>query len=119
MVYILGVSFAERQVVSKCLQSFFGVGPNICSRIMARHHVHPTATVGELGNQQVLNITSELSNMKIENDLRREILDNIRRLKDIGTTRGKRHALGLPVRGQKTRSQIKTAIKLNRLERRL
>ncbi|KAI1907957.1 hypothetical protein LOZ53_001938 [Ophidiomyces ophidiicola] len=86
---------------------------------MARHHVHPTATVGELGNQQVLNITSELSNMKIENDLRREILDNIRRLKDIGTTRGKRHALGLPVRGQKTRSQIKTAIKLNRLERRL
>ncbi|EER25301.1 hypothetical protein D8B26_007927 [Coccidioides posadasii str. Silveira] len=119
MVYILGVSFPERQLVSKSLLSFFGVGPSVCARLMARHNVHPTARIGDLANKQVLDITSALSNMKIENDLRREILDNIRRLKDTGTYRGRRHALNLPVRGQRTRTQTKTAIKLNAIERRL
>ncbi|CEL02704.1 Putative 40S ribosomal protein S13 [Aspergillus calidoustus] len=60
-----------------------------------------------------------LSDMKIENDLRRQVLDDIKRLRETGTTRGRRHALGLPVRGQRTRTQIKTAIKLNRVDRRL
>ncbi|WEW61333.1 hypothetical protein PRK78_006823 [Emydomyces testavorans] len=72
---------------------------------MARFHIHPTATIGDLANKQVLDLTAALSNMKIENELRREILDNIRRLKDTGTYRGRRHALNLPVRGQRTRSQ--------------
>ena len=44
--------------------------------------------------------------MKIENDLRRQVLDNIKRLKETGTYRGRRHALGLPVRGQGTRTQV-------------
>lgn len=44
--------------------------------------------------------------MKIENDLRRKILDDIKRLKETGTYRGRRHALGLPARGQKTRTQV-------------
>lgn len=72
---------------------------------MARHHIHPFARVGELANKQVLDLTAALSNMKIENDLRRQILDDIKRLRDTGTYRGRRHALGLPVRGQNTRSQ--------------
>ncbi|EEH37819.2 30S ribosomal protein S13 [Paracoccidioides lutzii Pb01] len=86
---------------------------------MARFYVHETAKIGDLGNKQILSLTAALSEMKIENDLRRQILNDIQRLKDIGTIRGRRHALGLPVRGQRTRSQIKTAIKLNRLDRRL
>ncbi|KAL1958748.1 hypothetical protein VTO42DRAFT_3867 [Malbranchea cinnamomea] len=119
MVFILGINFPERQLVKKSLTSFFGIGEYTCNRLMARYHIHPTATIGELANRQVLDLTTALTNMKIENDLRREILDNIRRLKDTGTYRGKRHALNLPVRGQNTRSQIKTAIKLNRIDRRL
>jgi small subunit ribosomal protein S13 len=47
-----------------------------------------------------------LSEMKIENDLRREVLNDIKRLKETGTYRGRRHALGLPVRGQRTRTQV-------------
>ncbi|KAL1858474.1 hypothetical protein Plec18167_006996 [Paecilomyces lecythidis] len=86
---------------------------------MSRFFIHPTAKVGELANKQVLDLTAALSEMKIENDLRRQILDDIKRLRDTGTYRGRRHALGLPVRGQNTRNQIKTAIKLNRVERRL
>jgi small subunit ribosomal protein S13 len=89
------------------LKSFFGIGEHASARLLARFHVHPTAKVGELENRQVLDITAALSNMKIENDLRRQVLDNIRRLKETGTYRGKRHALGLPVRGQNTRSQVR------------
>jgi hypothetical protein len=73
---------------------------------MAKFHIHPWAKVGSLKNATVLDLTAELSNMKIENDLRREVQENIRRLKDMGTYRGRRHAMGLPVRGQRTRTQV-------------
>ncbi len=55
--------------------------------------------------------------MTIENDARRIVQENIRRLRDMGTYRGKRHAMGLPARGQNTRGQIYTARKLNKIER--
>ncbi|KAI7288292.1 hypothetical protein KC352_g4417, partial [Hortaea werneckii] len=61
---------------------------------------------------------AELSTMTLENDLRRQLQENIKRLRDMGTYRGRRHAMSLPVRGQNTRSQIMTARKLNRVERR-
>lgn len=76
------------------------------SRIMARYHIHSTATVGEIGDKQILNLTGHLTEMTIENDLRRRILDDIKRLRDTGTYRGRRHAMNLPVRGQNTRSQV-------------
>jgi small subunit ribosomal protein S13 len=93
--------------LQKALTSFFGIGNHQCGRIMARYHIHPTAKIGELANRQVLELTTGLTHMKIENDLRREVLDNIRRLKDIGTYRGRRHAIGLPVRGQGTRTNVR------------
>ncbi|EHA20482.1 hypothetical protein ASPNIDRAFT_143563, partial [Aspergillus niger ATCC 1015] len=102
-VFILGVNFPERNL--KSLESFFGIGNLTSTRLLARFHIHPTCKVGDLANKQVLDITAALSDMKIENDLRRQYLDNIKRLKETGTYRGRRHALGLPVRGQRTRSQ--------------
>ncbi|KAF3481638.1 putative mitochondrial 37S ribosomal protein SWS2 [Arthroderma uncinatum] len=105
--------------IQKALRSFFGIGELRCNMLMARFHIHPTATIGELATKQVLDLTGALSNMKIENDLKREILNNIKRLKDTGTYRGRRHALNLPVRGQNTRSQIKSAIEFNRIDRQL
>ncbi|OXV10469.1 hypothetical protein Egran_01767 [Elaphomyces granulatus] len=103
----------------KSLESFFGIGQHTSARLLGRFHIHPTAKVGDLANKQVLDLTAALSGMKIENDLRRQVLDDIKRLRDTGTYRGRRHAVGLPVRGQNTRSQIKTAVKLNRVDRRL
>ena len=73
---------------------------------MARFHIHPTAKIGSLGNKQVLDLTAELSDMNIENDLRRQLRENIKRLRDMGSYRGRRHAMGLPVRGQRTRTQV-------------
>ncbi|KAJ5889990.1 hypothetical protein N7504_010800 [Penicillium tannophilum] len=119
MVFILGVNFPERNLLKKCLGSFFGIGDNTSSRLLARFNIYPTCRVGELANKQVLDLTAVLSDMKIENDLRREVLNDIKRLKETGTYRGRRHALGLPVRGQRTRTQIKTPVRLNRMERRL
>ncbi|KAL1618245.1 37S ribosomal protein subunit sws2, mitochondrial [Neofusicoccum ribis] len=118
MVFILGLNFAESHFVKKALQSFYGVGPNVSKQLMGRFHIHKRATVGELDSQQLLDLNSHLSTLKIENDLRRSLVDNIRRLRDMGTYRGRRHAMGLPVRGQRTRTQINTARKLNQVERR-
>lgn len=73
---------------------------------MARFYIHHTAKLGDLSAKQVLDLNAELSGMKIENDLKREMRENIKRLRDIGAYRGKRHALGLPVRGQRTRTQV-------------
>ena len=74
---------------------------------MARFHIHPTAKVGGLVTKQVQDLTAALSNMTIENDLRRRLRDNIKRLRDMGSYRGRRHAMGLPVRGQRTRTQVR------------
>ncbi|KIW96557.1 uncharacterized protein Z519_01948 [Cladophialophora bantiana CBS 173.52] len=84
---------------------------------MSRFHLHNTIKVGELTQNQVLDLTAHLDSMKIENHLRRQVQQDITRLRDTGTYRGRRHAMNLPVRGQNTRSQIKTARKLNKAER--
>ncbi|KAF1998017.1 30S ribosomal protein S13 [Amniculicola lignicola CBS 123094] len=117
MVNLWGFNFPEQTLVKRALKTFYGIGPNVAQGIMARFHIHPYAKLGTLKNATVLDLTAELSTMKIENDLRREVQENIRRLKDMGTYRGRRHAMGLPVRGQRTRSQITNARKLNKIER--
>ncbi|CAG5183951.1 uncharacterized protein ALTATR162_LOCUS10835 [Alternaria atra] len=108
MVFINGFSFTEATLVKRSLESFFGIGPSVSQRIMAKFYIHPWAKVGSLKNATVMDLTAELANMKIENDLRRQVQDDIRRLRDMGTYRGRRHAMGLP---------IATARRLNKMER--
>lgn len=103
---LFGVHFAESRLVSRALTSFYGIGPTISQRLMAKFHIHQTARVGALAEKQVTGLAEELSSMTLENDLRRQLRENIRRLKDMGSYRGRRHAMGLPVRGQRTRSQV-------------
>ena len=95
--------------MSRALQSFYGIGPQVCERLMARFYIHKMAKIGSLNNKQINDMAAELSTMKLENDLRRQLVDNIKRLRDMGTYRGRRHAMGLPVRGQNTRSQVSIA----------
>jgi small subunit ribosomal protein S13 len=102
----------------KALESFYALGPSSSARIMAKYSIHPLAKVGSLPPKTVTSMTAELSQMKIENEAKRQLQENIKRLKDMGTYRGRRHAMGLPVRGQRTRTQTETSRKLNRLERR-
>ncbi|KAL8952303.1 MAG: hypothetical protein Q9222_001792 [Ikaeria aurantiellina] len=116
-VFILGFNFPESRLVKSALQSFYGVGPQHSKRLMAKLYIHDTAKIGTLADKQVLDLTAELSNMTIENDLRRKLQDNIKRLRDMGAYRGRRHAMQMPVRGQRTRTQTATANKLNKVER--
>ncbi|KAK4898885.1 hypothetical protein LTR27_003616 [Elasticomyces elasticus] len=118
MVFLFGVNFPEARLVSRALQTFYGIGPNVCRGLMARFRIHNTAKIGDLGDRQTNDLAAELSTMTLENDLRRQVVDNIKRLRDMGTYRGRRHAMGLPVRGQRTRTQIMTARKLNKIDRR-
>ncbi|KAL0467297.1 hypothetical protein QR685DRAFT_574735 [Neurospora intermedia] len=117
MVFILGVNFNEHKLVQKALESFYGLGQQASARILAKYSIHPRAKMGTLPPKIVTALTAELSTMTIENDARRLVLDNIKRLRDMGTYRGRRHAMGLPVRGQQTRNQIANARKLNKIER--
>ncbi|PQE26071.1 40S ribosomal s13 protein [Rutstroemia sp. NJR-2017a BBW] len=135
MVLILGINFPERNLIKlqtvrgsgsigqrtdiwqKSLETFYGLGHQTSSRLLAKLYIHPTATVGSLSNKTQLAIGAELSKLTIESALRRKIQENIMRLRDMGTYRGRRHAMGLPVRGQKTRTQITTARKLNKVMR--
>ncbi|KAF3940215.1 hypothetical protein ABW19_dt0205309 [Dactylella cylindrospora] len=117
MVFLHTMIIPEVVPVMKALQRFYGIGPTIASQICARLTIYKTARLGELSQKQLTQVQQELSKLTIENDLHKSIVDNIRRLRDMGTYRGRRHAMGLPVRGQNTRTQAKTAKKLNRVER--
>lgn len=105
-VFIFGVNFAESFLVSRSLQKFYGIGPQVCTKLMARFSIHKTAKIGSLRDKQISDLAAELSTMTLENDLRRQLVDNIKRLRDMGSYRGRRHAMGLPARGQRTRSQV-------------
>ena len=90
----------------RCIETLYGVGPTVSARVLAKLHIYPMAKMKELDNKQLIDLTAELSNMTIENDLRRQVRGNIGRLRDMRAYRGLRHALGLPVRGQRTRTQV-------------
>lgn len=78
---------------------------------MAKHCIHETSNFSALSNQKILDLTAEMTGMKLESDLKREVRGNILRLRDMGTYRGRRHAMGLPVRGQNTKSgQVSCAL---------
>ncbi|RCI13568.1 hypothetical protein L249_5473 [Ophiocordyceps polyrhachis-furcata BCC 54312] len=117
MVIILQINFPETQLVKKVLESFYALGPTASARIMAKYSIHKLAKAGSLTPKTVTSLTAELSQMTIGTDALKLVQDNIRRLKENGSTRGRRHAMGLPVRGQRTRNQTATANKLNRIER--
>lgn len=83
---------------------------------MAQHYIHPTATVGTLSQKTVTSLTAELSTMPLETELRRKLQDNLARMRTMGSYRGRRHAMGLPVRGQNTRSQVWTKLRSGECE---
>ncbi|CAG8970947.1 hypothetical protein HYALB_00000928 [Hymenoscyphus albidus] len=117
MVFLLGINFPEHRLLKHSLETFYGIGTQHSTRILAKFSIFQRATVGSIHPKTITAITAELSNMTIETDLRKKVRENIARLKDMGSYRGRRHAMGLPVRGQRTRSQILTARKLNRTDR--
>ena len=88
----------------------YGIGPNLSKKVLGKANVNPDVRVKNLKDDEIARIQNIINsdNIKVEGDLRREISMNIKRLIDIGTYRGSRHRKGLPVRGQRTKTNSRT-----------
>ncbi|MFH1460831.1 MAG: 30S ribosomal protein S13 [Patescibacteria group bacterium] len=109
MARIAGVSIPENKRIEIALTYVFGIGRVLSQRILAKAKVDHNLRTNKLSNQE-LNRLREIveKEYKVEGELRREKMMNIKRLKDIGCYRGIRHIKGLPVRGQRTKTNNRT-----------
>ncbi len=108
MPRIAGQDLPDHKKVPYALRYIFGVGPKIADEIVAKTKINPDKRANELSSEEINRIQAALDQVMIEGDLRREINDNISRLKRIHAYRGLRHIAGLPARGQRTRSNART-----------
>jgi small subunit ribosomal protein S13 len=109
MARIAGVDIPREKRVEISLTYIYGVGRSTASKILKRAEISPDTRVKDLTEQEISRIREVLEgNHVVEGDLRRELSMNIKRLMDIGTYRGLRHRRGLPVRGQRTRTNSRT-----------
>lgn len=108
MPRIVGVDLPEQKPIWIALTSLYGVGRNNVVEILRKAQVEKAKKTRELSNEEVARIAKVLEDYKIEGELRREIAEDIKRLKEIGSYRGIRHARNLPVRGQRTKTNART-----------
>ena len=110
MARIAGIDLPKEKRVETALTYLFGVGLALSKKILAKANVNPDVRVKNLKDDEIARIQNTINseNLKVEGDLRREISMNIKRLIDIGTFRGSRHRKGLPVRGQRTKTNART-----------
>jgi len=106
---IAGVDLPREKRVEIALTYIYGIGLSRSQEILAATGVNPDTRVRDLADEDVTALRSYIeANYQIEGDLRRWEAMNIKRLGDIGTYRGRRHRMGLPVRGQRTRTNART-----------
>ncbi len=108
MARIGGIDLPKNKRVVIGLTSIFGIGKSTSEKVLRKLGIDENIKVLNLTDEQVNAIRSEIATMKIEGALRSEVQMNIKRLIDTGTYRGKRHRRGLPVRGQRTRTNART-----------
>ncbi len=109
MARIAGVDLPREKRVEVALTYIYGIGLSTSKRIIAVTGVNPDTRVRDLTEEEVSKLRETIDrNYKVEGDLQREIQMNVKRLIDIGTYRGLRHRRGLPVRGQRTRTNART-----------
>ena len=109
MARISGVDLPREKRVEIGLTYIYGIGLSSAKRILAEANVDPDTRVRDLTDDEVKRISAVINDTQVvEGDLRREMALNIKRLKEIGCYRGKRHRQGLPCRGQKTKTNART-----------
>lgn len=110
MPRIIGVDIPKEKRIEIALTYLYGVGRSLSNQILQEAGISPDKRAKDLSEAEISQLTTliQQSNYKVEGDLRREISQNIKRLMDIGSWRGLRHKKGLPVRGQRTRTNAKT-----------
>ena len=109
MARIAGVDLPNDKRVEVALTYIFGIGRTNATRIITDSSINPDTRVKDLSEDEIAKIREKIeNNYNVEGDLRREISLNIKRLTEIGCYRGRRHRMGLPVRGQRTKTNART-----------
>src|SRR4030043_2087250 len=108
MARIAGVDLPKNERVEIGLTRIFGIGRSLSQKILSETKINPDTRVKDLTNEDIVKMRSVIErDYNVEGDLRRDISMGIKRLLDIGCYRGMRHRLGLPVRGQRTRTNAR------------
>jgi len=109
MARIAGVNIPNEKRIEASLQYIYGVGATLAKRTLAETKISPDTRTKDLTEDQLNKLRDFIDkNLKTEGNLRQEVLLNIKRLKEIGAYRGIRHIRGLPVRGQRTKTNSRT-----------
>ncbi|VAW93651.1 SSU ribosomal protein S13p (S18e) [hydrothermal vent metagenome] len=108
MARIAGINVPDQKHAVIALTSIYGVGRTRAEKICAAASVKTAAKIKDLTEQELEALRTEVGKFIVEGDLRREVSMNIKRLMDMGCARGIRHRRGLPVRGQRTRTNART-----------
>ncbi|MBO4636455.1 MAG: 30S ribosomal protein S13 [Clostridiales bacterium] len=109
MARIAGVDLPNDKRIEIALTYIYGIGTTSASDIIKDTGLNPDTRVKDLTEDEVAKIRDRIeNNYTVEGDLKREIAGNIKRLTDIGCYRGRRHRMGLPVRGQRTKTNART-----------
>ena len=108
MARIAGVNIPDHKHAVVSLTYIFGVGKTTAQKLCDATGVKPDVKVKDLSDEQLEALRTEVGKVSVEGDLRREVQMNIKRLKDLGCFRGLRHRHGLPVRGQRTKTNSRT-----------
>lgn len=109
MPRIAGVTIPENKRILTAVTYIYGVGDSLAKKILKETGIDPSKKAKDLTPKEVNDLKEYIEKThKIEGDLRRQVMINIKRLKDIGTWRGSRHAKKLPVRGQRTKTNTRT-----------
>jgi small subunit ribosomal protein S13 len=108
MARIAGVNIPDNKHAVISLTYIFGVGRSQARRLCADTGVEESTKIGELTDEQMDALRGKVGDMMVEGDLRREVSMNIKRLMDLGCNRGLRHRRGLPLRGQRTKTNART-----------
>ena len=108
MARIAGVNIPNHKHTEIALTAIFGIGRSTAQRICAAAGVAVSAKVKDLSDSEVEKLRDEVAKFKVEGDLRRMVTMNIKRLMDLGCYRGLRHRRGLPLRGQRTKTNART-----------
>ncbi|MCE5299736.1 MAG: 30S ribosomal protein S13 [Spirochaetia bacterium] len=110
MARISGVDLPKNKRIEIAMTYIYGIGNSLSKLILTEANVNPNTRVNNLTEEEVHRITDTILHLglKVEGDLRKDVQQNIKRLIDIGSYRGLRHRKGLPVRGQRTRTNART-----------
>jgi small subunit ribosomal protein S13 len=108
MARIAGINIPPHKHAEIALTAIYGIGRTTARKICAESGIEPNAKIKDLSEAEIETVRNQVAKYTIEGDLRRTVSMNIKRLMDLGSYRGIRHRRGLPLRGQRTRTNART-----------